>query len=130
VRWWSRPAQGPWGPSASRSWQRKELQLEGRAALEPQRFLEAKVEKKDTFVCNSVVGCGGSGNKCRIDRLQTVVAGERQRFTWGGGCSLYDKGTRRKKLPDRSPDPFRGREELVAEIIARVSEPTGKPAWP
>ena len=106
---------------------RKELALEGRQALDPDRFLEARVEKKDTFVCNAVTGCGGSGNKCRIDRLQTVVEGERQRFTWGGGCSLYDKGARRKKLPDRSPDPFRQRAELVAQIAAQVGVAPGRP---
>ena len=33
-------------------------------------------------------GCGGSGNKCRIDRLTTVVDGDRQRFTWGGGWGI------------------------------------------
>ena len=104
---------------------RKEISPAECAALDPTRFLEAKVERKDTFVCGSAVGCGGSGNKCRIERLQTVVAGERQRFTWGGGCSLHDKGTRVKKLPDRAPDPFRQREELVAEIAARAAAPTG-----
>ncbi len=95
------------------------------AALDPRRFLDARVEKKDTFICKSTQGCGGSGNKCRIDRITTVVAGERQRFTWGGGCSLYDKGTRKKKLPDRAPDPFRERDELVEQIVARVSVPRG-----
>ena len=57
--------------------------------LDPARFLEASGEKKDVFVCKSTEGCGGAGNKCRIDRLSTFVEGERQKFTWGGGCSLY-----------------------------------------
>ncbi|MFH0902524.1 MAG: acyl-CoA dehydratase activase-related protein [Pseudomonadota bacterium] len=91
------------------------------AALDVRRFLEAKVERKDTFVCKATVGCGGSGNKCRIDRIFTVVEGQRQRFTWGGGCALYDKGTRKRKLPDRAPDPFREREELAKEIVAKVA---------
>ena len=94
---------------------------EAAAALDPARFLEARVERKDQFVCSSVQGCGGAGNKCRIDRLTTVVAGERQRFTWGGGCSLWDKGTKKKKLPDRAPDPFRARADAVREVAAEVS---------
>jgi predicted CoA-substrate-specific enzyme activase len=103
----------------------EQLQPLERTALEPRRFLEARLDKKDTFVCNSTVGCGGAGNKCRIDRLTTVVEGERQRFTWGGGCSLYDKGTRKKKLPDRAPDPFRERAELVQELVGRLSAGRG-----
>jgi predicted CoA-substrate-specific enzyme activase len=94
-------------------------------ALDPHRFLEARVEKKDTFVCQSTQGCGGSGNRCRIDRIGTVVAGARQRFTWGGGCSLYDKGTRKRKLPDLAPDPFRERQELIEQVVARVTAPNG-----
>jgi activator of 2-hydroxyglutaryl-CoA dehydratase/predicted nucleotide-binding protein (sugar kinase/HSP70/actin superfamily) len=101
--------------------------LKDRPALDPARFLEARVAKKDTFVCNAVTGCGGAGNKCRIDRLLTVVEGQQQRFTWGGGCSLYDKGARRKKLPDRSPDPFRQRAELVAQLAAEVGVAPGRP---
>jgi predicted CoA-substrate-specific enzyme activase len=95
------------------AWERAEP-LDGR------RFLDARVEKKDRFVCGATSGCGGGGNKCRIDRLTTLVAGERQRFTWGGGCALYDQGTRRRKLPDRAPDPFREREEWVATLAARL----------
>jgi hypothetical protein len=103
----------------------EQLQPLGRPALEARRFLEARLEKKDAFVCNSTVGCGGGGNKCRIDRLTTVVEGTRQKFTWGGGCSLYDKGTRKKKLPDRAPDPFRERAELVRELVERLSARRG-----
>jgi hypothetical protein len=55
-------------------------------------------------------------HKCRIDRLTTRVEGDRKKFTWGGSCSLYDQGTRRRKLPDGAPDPFRERAERVAEI--------------
>ncbi len=103
----------------------EQLQPLERPALEARRFLEARLEKKDTFVCNSTVGCGGAGNKCRIDRLTTVVEGARQKFTWGGGCSLYDKGTRKKKLPDRAPDPFRERAELVQALVDRLSARRG-----
>jgi predicted CoA-substrate-specific enzyme activase len=104
--------------SESLAWERTEP-LDGR------RLLEAKLEKKDGFVCGATSGCGGAGNKCRIDRLTTVVAGERRRFTWGGSCSLYDQGTRRQRLPDRAPDPFREREEWVAALAARLGERRG-----
>ncbi len=95
------------------------------APIDGTRFLDARVEKKDNFVCNSTQGCGGAGNKCRIDRLTTVVAREKSRFTWGGGCSLYDKGTRKKKLPDLAPDPFRERADAVERIIAEVTTRRG-----
>ncbi len=90
--------------------------------LDPKRFLEAQIERKETFVCKATTGCGGSGNKCKIECIYTVVGGHRQRFTWGGGCSLHDKGTRKKKLPDRAPDPFRERDELVAALLARLND--------
>ena len=85
-------------------------------------FLNAKVERKDTFICKSMVGCGEPGNRCRIDSLHTIAEGRKQTFNWGGGCSLYDKGARRRKLPDRAPDPFREREELVRAIIERKTQ--------
>ncbi|MBW2277964.1 MAG: CoA activase, partial [Deltaproteobacteria bacterium] len=103
----------------------KELYLDQRDALSPSRFLAAEVIKKDVFVCKSKKGCGGAGNRCRIDRIRTLVDGVEQKFTWGGGCSRYDKGTGKKKLPDRAPDPFREREELVATIRERCSAKRG-----
>src|SRR5512133_2701490 len=101
------------------------LAWERAAPLDGRRLLEARLETKDAFVCGATSGCGGSGNKCRIDRLTTLVAGERRRFTWGGSCSLYDSGTRRQKLPDRAPDPFREREEWMAELASRLGAPRG-----
>lgn len=104
----------------------RELDAAKLMPLDPKRFLEAKVEQKDTFVCGSTRGCGGAGNHCRIERLRTLVANQRAQFTWGGGCSLHDKGTRKKKLPDRSPDPFREREELLQKLIAPFTGARGK----
>ena len=100
----------------------RELDASKLAPLDVARFLDAKIEQKDTFVCGSNHGCGGAGNHCRIERLRTLVNSERSNFTWGGGCSLHDKGTRKKKLPDLAPDPFREREELVKKILAGLSE--------
>ncbi|HUT77554.1 MAG TPA: BadF/BadG/BcrA/BcrD ATPase family protein, partial [Polyangia bacterium] len=105
---------------------RKELG-ERRGRIDPARFLAAVVVKKDVFVCKSTKGCGGAGNRCRIDRIQTVVDGVGQKFTWGGGCSLYDRGTGRRKLPDRAPDPFREREQLLAGLRERLGERRGLP---
>ncbi len=90
-----------------------------------QRFLSAKVACKDTFICKSNKFCGGSGNRCRIDRITTVVDAQRQRFTWGGNCSLWDQGTGRVKLPDMAPDPFRAREEMIQELAARLARRGG-----
>ncbi|MCB9652832.1 MAG: CoA activase [Deltaproteobacteria bacterium] len=97
------------------------------APIDGAKFLAARVERKDEFICNSTQGCGGSGNKCRIDRLTTLVEAKSQRFTWGGGCSLHDKGTRTKKLPDLTPDPFRARRELIEDLIKTVTERRGRP---
>ncbi|MBI4864014.1 MAG: CoA activase, partial [Candidatus Riflebacteria bacterium] len=97
------------------------------APLAPTLFLEARVDRRDTFVCGSTSGCGGAGNRCRIDRLTTRVAGQSRQFTWGGGCSLYDKGARGRKLPPRTPDPFRERREAIEEIARRTSVPRGLP---
>jgi len=101
---------------------RTEIDLADSPALDPQRFLDARIESKETFVCGSTKGCGGSGNHCRIDSIRTLVADRRQRFNWGGACALYDKGGHKRKLPDRSPDPFREREELVRSLVGSLGE--------
>ena len=95
--------------------------------LDAGRFLNARIKEKDTFVCGSKTGCGGAGNHCRIDRLQTFVDGQTQRFTWGGGCSLYDKGTRKRKLPNLAPDPFRERDELIQSLVTSLAKIDGRP---
>ena len=95
----------------------KEGDLSTIAAIDVERFLQATIVRKDTFVCTSVQGCGAPGNLCRIDRIDTLVEGKKQRFTWGGGCSLWDRGTRRQKLPDMTPDPFREREQLIDALV-------------
>lgn len=105
----------------------RELHAETLMTLDAQRFLEARVEQKDTFICGSTRGCGGAGNHCRIERLRTIVGNQRGNFTWGGGCSLHDKGTRKRKLPDLAPDPFREREELQQQLIEPFIAGRGKP---
>ena len=102
------------------------LDIARAAPLDPTLFLEAKVNQKDTFICNSIRGCGDAGNHCRIDRLHTRIRNQSQVFTWGGGCSLHDKGARKKKLPDLAPDPFRERAELIKKIIAPFAAHSSK----
>jgi len=104
----------------------KEVDSAGREAIDLRRFLDASVDRKDTFVCRSKKGCGGAGNKCKIDRIRTTVAGRKQRFFWGGNCSLYDAGTRSRKLPDLAPDAFRERQQLVRELIDGLSANRGR----
>ncbi|MDX9719553.1 MAG: acyl-CoA dehydratase activase-related protein [Myxococcota bacterium] len=99
---------------------RKDARIQLDAQLQPERFLSAEVVSKDSFVCRSTVGCGGTGNRCRIDRLGTRVEGVASRFTWGGACSLWDRGTGKQKLPDLAPDPFREREALIDALIAAM----------
>jgi predicted CoA-substrate-specific enzyme activase len=103
----------------------EKLDLAAAPALDGARFLGAKVEGKDQFICKSTSGCGGSGNKCRIDRLTTTLEGERKKFTWGGSCSLYDQGSRKRKLPEGTPDPFRVRAERIEALGKALSERRG-----
>jgi activator of 2-hydroxyglutaryl-CoA dehydratase/predicted nucleotide-binding protein (sugar kinase/HSP70/actin superfamily) len=105
----------------------RELAAAGLPALDPARFLSARVEQKDTFICGSHRGCGGAGNHCHIERLRTCVAGQRASFTWGGGCALYDRGTRKRKLPDLAPDPFRERQERLQAFLAPLTARRGRP---
>jgi predicted CoA-substrate-specific enzyme activase len=100
----------------------RELQAERLAPLDCSKFLDARVEQKDSFVCRSTSGCGGAGNRCRIERLRTCIGGKRAVFTWGGGCALHDRATRKRKLTDLAPDPFREREELIRQIVTEYSE--------
>ena len=96
------------------------------AVLDIRAFLDARVLAKDTFVCASNKGCGGAGNKCRIERIQTLVGGERKRFMWGGGCSMYSSGGRNGGLPDNAPDPFRERRELIRQYEDKAVGGAGK----
>jgi predicted CoA-substrate-specific enzyme activase len=105
----------------------RELDAARLAPLELARFLGAKVERKDTFVCGSKRGCGGAGNHCRIERLRALAGGQRSHFTWGGGCALHDQGARKRKLPDLAPDPFRQRDERLHKLLAPLAAPRGGP---
>lgn len=89
-------------------------------------FLRAELTRRDTFVCASNKGCGGAGNKCRIDKIVVQIKDKTLRFTWGGACSLWDKGISVKKLPDFAPDPFAERKHAVDRVIAALPK-RGRP---
>jgi len=95
--------------------------------VDPRPLLAAEVRNKDAFVCGSTRGCGTPGNRCRIDRLHTRIGKREKRFTWGGACSLWDRGTGRVKLPDLTPDPFRERARLLAGLRARLAPAGNRP---
>lgn len=83
-------------------------------------FLHAQLLERKTFNCASNKGCGGAGNHCKIEKISVLINDQKLQFTWGGACSLWDRGTSVKKLPDRAPDPFRARAELVQNIIDKL----------
>lgn len=83
-------------------------------------FLCARLTERNTFVCASNKGCGGSGNKCRIDQIVVDLKGKKLKFTWGGACSLWDKGISIKKLPDFTPDPFAERKQFIDDFISTL----------
>ena len=100
---------------------RADLAWQQNPPLDLHRFLDAEVEQRSTFICNATVGCGAPGNHCRIERLKTRVEGASGVFTWGGACSLHERVTRRRKLPDLAPQPFQEREQLIASLLAQLA---------
>lgn len=80
-------------------------------------FLSAKLIERKTFVCASTKGCGGSGNKCKIDKIIVDLQDKKMTFTWGGACSLWDKGISSQKLPPLTPDPFSERKQYLDDWI-------------
>ncbi|MCL2326145.1 MAG: acyl-CoA dehydratase activase-related protein [Proteobacteria bacterium] len=96
--------------------------LEIQPPLPLDAFMSAEISSRQVFVCNSNKGCGGSGNRCKIDKIQVQIGQNSLQFTWGGACSLWDKGSRNlTKLPNLSPDPFRGRQEVIDGIITKLA---------
>ena len=67
--------------------------------LDLARFLDAKVEQKDTFVCGSNRGCGGAGNHCRIERLRTLVNDRAPISPGAAAVRCTTKARERKNCP-------------------------------
>ena len=88
-------------------------------------FLGAELIRRQTFPCSSNKGCGGSGNHCKIEKIIVSINDKTLSFTWGGACSLWDRGTSVKKLPDLAPDPFRERQSLVDDFVDTL-KPSGR----
>ncbi len=99
---------------------RKYLSAEINTPADLSIFLGAELLSRQTFPCGSNKGCGGNGNHCKIEKILVSINNQKLAFTWGGACSLWDRGTTVKKLPDRAPDPFREREALVDSFIASL----------
>lgn len=93
---------------------------QAQSPLAPELFLSAELIERKTFVCNSNKGCGGNGNHCKIDKITVSINHKNLQFTWGGACSLWDRGISAAKLPDLTPDPFRLRKEAVEHILAKM----------
>ena len=96
------------------------------AVLDPTAFLKAELLERKTFQCSSNKGCGGTGNHCKIEKITVRINDKDLHFTWGGACSLWDRGTTVKKLPDLAPDPFRARAERVQEVIDTLKPRGGR----
>ena len=88
-------------------------------ALELEKFLNATVDRRDQFICKSTKACGGSGNKCRIDRIYTTVNGNKRRFFMGRQLLLYmiKVPDQKRNCPDLAPDPFLERREMIQAVI-------------
>lgn len=80
-------------------------------------FLSATLRARHSFVCASNKGCGGTGNHCKIDKIDVTANGKNLQFTWGGACSLWDHGITSKKLPSMAPDPFAMRQTAIEHIV-------------
>lgn len=102
-------------------------ELESATALQLDGFHSAVLQSKASIVCQSTRGCGGSGQKCRINRLTTTIGKQEEQFLWGGACSLHDKSAARKKLPNGTPDPWKRRDALLDRIIESATASEGSP---
>lgn len=90
------------------------------APIDLTRFLEAELLDRHSFACGSNKGCGGSGNRCKIDKIIVRIDDTQLQFTWGGACSMWDKAITAVKLPDLAPDPFRERTAATDAALAKM----------
>ena len=82
----------------------------------------ARVEKKDTFVCNSTPGL--RRRRQQVPHRPAHAPSWRASSSASPGAAAARSTTRargKQKLPDLAPDPFREREELVRALVARLS---------
>ena len=105
----------------------RELEAARLAPLELARFLGAKVEQKDTFVCGSNRGCGGAGNHCRIERLRTLVADQRASLPGAAVARCTTRARASANCPtSRRIHSGNGRSSLQ-KILAPLTERRGGP---
>ena len=104
------------------------------AVLELERVLSAQIESRRQFRCHDA-SCRAF---CRLEAATVVVDGARYRVVSGGNCPKYEAvSAGGRKLPKEAPDPYRERQDLLAQLLAevgvtapRVTAPAPSPAAP
>ena len=121
-----RPTPAPSARWASPCWPDATLAADAAAALDPARFLAAPRRAARTpSSASRPSGCGGAGNQCRIDRLHTVVAGERTDASPGAAaarCTTRAPRTQEAARPRARSVP-RARGAGGSALMRRVSVP-------
>ena len=85
-----------------------------RAAVDLDVFASARVVERKSGRC----GDKHCANLCRLETAIVEVAGERRRVVSGGNCPKYDERSEvGAKLPQDAPNPYRERDELLAELL-------------
>ncbi|MEW6570559.1 MAG: BadF/BadG/BcrA/BcrD ATPase family protein [Nitrospirota bacterium] len=89
--------------------------LDMKASLVLEKFLESKVLDRKEFRCQSRDGCL-EGNLCPIQVITVSSTGQKSKFFWGGACDKYEK-TGKSRVISRAPRPFLEREKLILGLI-------------
>ena len=81
-------------------------------------FASARVRRAQERRC----GDKQCANLCRLEIAIIEVAGERRRMVSGGNCPKYDERSEvGAKLPKDAPNPYRERDELLAELLGEAA---------
>ncbi len=84
---------------------RKETNWSANRIFDPQGFLDARIESKETFVCRSKTGCGGAGNRFRIDRSTRSSPGVGSDLTGAAPERFMTKTRANASRPTSRPIP-------------------------
>ena len=92
--------------------------LDAAAPIDLEVFASARVVSRKSGRC----GDRQCANLCRLETAIVEVAGERRRVISGGNCPKYDERSEvGAKLPKDAPNPYRERDELLAELLAEAA---------
>ncbi len=90
----------------------------GAAPIDLDVFASARVVERKSGRC----GDKHCANLCRLETAIVEVAGERRRVVSGGNCPKYDERSEvGAKLPQDAPNPYRERDELLAELLGEAA---------